>query len=83
VDWSLNIGEHAEAIMLCKFGDALPSGEEDLLVLGEHTLFTITVLFLITFLFLFLFSCYVCVFTLAFTQVSRMIPLHNIPVAPL
>jgi len=41
VDWSTNIGEHAQHIELTRFSRSLSASQQELLVIGEHTLFTI------------------------------------------
>merc|ERR1719460_903665 len=41
VDWSTNIGEHARHIEVCRFSRSLSANQQEILVVGEHTLFTI------------------------------------------
>lgn len=41
VDWSTNIGEHATHIEVTRFCRSLSPSQEEILVVGEHTLFTI------------------------------------------
>eukprot|EP00929_Paragymnodinium_shiwhaense_P095010 TRINITY_DN55958_c0_g1_i1.p1 TRINITY_DN55958_c0_g1~~TRINITY_DN55958_c0_g1_i1.p1 ORF type:complete len:874 (+),score=217.80 TRINITY_DN55958_c0_g1_i1:84-2705(+) len=41
VDWSTNIGEHAQHIEVTRFSRSLSSNQQEVLVMGEHTLFTI------------------------------------------
>lgn len=40
-DWSLNLGEHGVDMFVATFGKALPATQEDVLLLGENTLFTV------------------------------------------
>lgn len=42
VDWSLNLGEPAVAIKVCRFTEGLASGDADIMVLGERTLFAVS-----------------------------------------
>mmetsp|Transcript_80274 Transcript_80274/g.260005 ORF Transcript_80274/g.260005 Transcript_80274/m.260005 type:complete len:873 (-) Transcript_80274:89-2707(-) len=41
VDWSTNIGEHAQHISVCRFSRTLSAGQQEILVVGEHSVFTI------------------------------------------
>jgi len=41
VDWSTNIGEHAQHIEVSRFSRSLSASQQELLVIGEFTLFTI------------------------------------------
>lgn len=41
-DWSLNLGEHMNEIFVARFSKSLPPGQEDIIVLGEQSLFAIT-----------------------------------------
>eukprot|EP00928_Gymnodinium_smaydae_P046965 TRINITY_DN31310_c0_g1_i1.p1 TRINITY_DN31310_c0_g1~~TRINITY_DN31310_c0_g1_i1.p1 ORF type:complete len:879 (-),score=130.30 TRINITY_DN31310_c0_g1_i1:247-2883(-) len=41
VDWATNIGEHAQHIEVTRFSRSLSASQQELLVVGEHTLFTI------------------------------------------
>jgi Bardet-Biedl syndrome 9 protein len=41
VDWSTNIGEHAKHIEVCRFSRSLSANQQEILVIGERTLFTI------------------------------------------
>mmetsp|Transcript_21979 Transcript_21979/g.38663 ORF Transcript_21979/g.38663 Transcript_21979/m.38663 type:complete len:878 (+) Transcript_21979:165-2798(+) len=41
VDWSTNIGEHAQSIEVTRFSRSLSASQQEILVIGEHTLFTI------------------------------------------
>lgn len=41
VDWSTNIGEHAQHIEVTRFSRSLSASQQELLVIGEQTLFTI------------------------------------------
>jgi len=41
VDWSTNIGEHAQHIEVTRFSKSLSASQQELLVIGEHTLFTV------------------------------------------
>merc|ERR1740138_515313 len=41
VDWSTNIGEHAQHIEVTRYSRALPASQQEILVVGEHTVFTI------------------------------------------
>mmetsp|Transcript_99006 Transcript_99006/g.248246 ORF Transcript_99006/g.248246 Transcript_99006/m.248246 type:complete len:866 (-) Transcript_99006:82-2679(-) len=41
VDWSTNIGEHARHIEVTRFCRSLSANQQELLVVGEHTIFTI------------------------------------------
>jgi len=41
VDWSTNIGEHARHIEVTRFSLSLSASQQEILVLGEHSLFTI------------------------------------------
>lgn len=43
VNWTLNLGEHALQILVARFSKSLAAYQEDILVLGEHSLFTLTV----------------------------------------
>jgi len=41
VDWSTNIGEHAQHIEVTRFSRSLSASQQEILVIGEHTVFTI------------------------------------------
>lgn len=41
VDWSTNIGEHAQHISVTRFSRSLSASQQEILVVGEHTVFTI------------------------------------------
>jgi Bardet-Biedl syndrome 9 protein len=41
VDWSTNIGEHAQHIEVTRFSRSLSASQQEILVIGERTLFTI------------------------------------------
>mmetsp|Transcript_22717 Transcript_22717/g.63135 ORF Transcript_22717/g.63135 Transcript_22717/m.63135 type:complete len:875 (-) Transcript_22717:176-2800(-) len=41
VDWSTNIGEHAQHISVTRFNRSLSASQQEILVVGEHTVFTI------------------------------------------
>eukprot|EP00927_Polykrikos_kofoidii_P086089 TRINITY_DN9542_c0_g1_i3.p1 TRINITY_DN9542_c0_g1~~TRINITY_DN9542_c0_g1_i3.p1 ORF type:complete len:886 (-),score=138.16 TRINITY_DN9542_c0_g1_i3:203-2605(-) len=41
VDWSTNIGEHAQSIEVTRFSRSLASTQQEILVIGEHSMFTI------------------------------------------
>lgn len=41
VDWSVNIGEHATHLEVTRFSRSLPPGQQEILVVGEFTLFTV------------------------------------------
>mmetsp|Transcript_47987 Transcript_47987/g.121864 ORF Transcript_47987/g.121864 Transcript_47987/m.121864 type:complete len:863 (+) Transcript_47987:26-2614(+) len=41
VDWSTNIGEHAQHIEVTRFSRSLAANQQEILVVGEHTIFTI------------------------------------------
>jgi Bardet-Biedl syndrome 9 protein len=41
VDWSTNIGEHAQHIEVTRFSRTLPTSQQEILVVGEHSVFTI------------------------------------------
>mmetsp|Transcript_49656 Transcript_49656/g.142028 ORF Transcript_49656/g.142028 Transcript_49656/m.142028 type:complete len:870 (+) Transcript_49656:124-2733(+) len=41
VDWSTNIGEHAQAIFVTRFSRSLSASQQEILVVGERTVFTV------------------------------------------
>jgi len=41
VDWSTNIGEHARTIEVCRFSRQLSANQQEILVVGEQSIFTI------------------------------------------
>lgn len=41
VDWSLNIGEHVVDMFVARFSHTLSATQGDIVVVGEHTLFTV------------------------------------------
>mmetsp|Transcript_91337 Transcript_91337/g.263614 ORF Transcript_91337/g.263614 Transcript_91337/m.263614 type:complete len:862 (+) Transcript_91337:104-2689(+) len=41
VDWSTNLGEHAQHIEVNRFSRSLPATQQEILVVGEHTVFTV------------------------------------------
>lgn len=41
VDWSTNIGEHAQHIEVTRFSRSLSPKQEEILVVGQHTVFTV------------------------------------------
>mmetsp|Transcript_66862 Transcript_66862/g.186862 ORF Transcript_66862/g.186862 Transcript_66862/m.186862 type:complete len:862 (-) Transcript_66862:169-2754(-) len=41
VDWATNIGEHAQHIEVARFSRSLSANQQEILVVGEHTIFTI------------------------------------------
>lgn len=41
VDWSTNIGEHAQSIEVTRFSRNLSASQQDILVVGERTVFTV------------------------------------------
>jgi len=41
VDWSTNIGEHAIHIQVARFSRSLPPNQQEILVVGERTVFTV------------------------------------------
>mmetsp|Transcript_41849 Transcript_41849/g.130258 ORF Transcript_41849/g.130258 Transcript_41849/m.130258 type:complete len:396 (-) Transcript_41849:64-1251(-) len=41
VDWSTNIGEHARSISVARFSRSLSASQQEILVVGEHTVFTV------------------------------------------
>merc|ERR1712190_148726 len=41
VDWSTNIGEHAQHIEVTRFSRSLSANQQEILVVGERTIFTI------------------------------------------
>jgi len=41
VDWSTNIGEHARSIEVCRLSKSLSASQQEILVVGEFSIFTI------------------------------------------
>lgn len=40
-DWSVNLGEHVVDIMVARYSRSLAASQIDILIVGEHTLFTL------------------------------------------